>query len=502
MDSGRLSQAIREMINEKNMSQELVLNTIRDFIKAAYKRKFGTDENIQIEFSQDLDTVTVSAEKTVVAEENYYNEVTEIPIDEAMELVGDNVEIGDSLLIPLDLNSFDRGSVQSAKQKAQQSFKEIRNSAVYSTFKCKEHTLMNFTVTSITPNHDIICKVGTGYDNSNSSFTEQVEAILPFRNQSPRETYSINEEIRCYVESVEKPDANGNKDDRRGRNRNKKDVSIVLSRTSPELVRKLLEMQVPEISQNQVEIVSIARQAGLRTKVAVRSNREDVDPIGSIIGLRGIRIQAIISEIYNEKIDVVHYDENPLQFIANALTPATVSKIIPIDLTSKSVVAIVEDNQLGIAIGNSGVNVKLAKQLCDWMIDVKTQAQFDEMEFNVEAKEQAEALFSGENNQPAQFSNVDIGISEDETLLSALPIDHALIERLNFHDIYSVEEYCELTDAELDEFGITQAERESIEMYIDFEEDEEEQFECPECGQVLTAGTTKCPNCGVEFEFE
>ena len=141
----------------------------------------------------------ISAEKIVVAEENYYHEVTEIPLDEAKDLAGENVEIGDTLLIPLDINTFDRGSVQSAKQKAQQSFKEIKNSVVYSTFKCKEHTLMTFTVSSFTPSHDIICKI--------VEKNETVEAILPFRNQSPRENYSLNDEIRCYVESVEKPEA-------------------------------------------------------------------------------------------------------------------------------------------------------------------------------------------------------------------------------------------------------------------------------------------------------
>lgn len=493
MDSGKLSQAIREMVREKNISQDLVLNTIRDFVRAAYKRKYGTDENVHIEFSDDLDNLIVSAEKVVVDEDNYYHEVTEIPLDEARELVGDNVEIGDTLLIPLDINTFDRGSVQSAKQKAQQSFKEIKNSVVYSTFKCKEHTLMTFTVSSIAPNRDIICKI---VENN-----ETVEAILPLRNQSPRENYNLNDEIRCYVESVEKPDNNGGKDDRRNRNKNRKDVSIVLSRTSPELVRRLLEIQVPEIAQHIVEIVSIARQPGQRTKVAVKSNREDIDPIGSTIGLRGVRIQAVISEIFGEKIDVIPYDENPLQFIANALTPATVTKIIPIDLYSKSVVAIVEDNQLGLAIGNGGVNVKLAKQLCDWMIDVKTQAEFDAMEINVEAKEKAEALFASEDVN-AELSNKDFGISEEETLLSVLPIDPALVEKLNFHDVYSVEEYCDLTDEELKEFGVTDEERESIERCIDFEDEQEEQFECPECGAILTIGTTKCPNCGVEFEFE
>lgn len=497
-----LRDAIRQMSLERGLSEEMVKDTVTDFIKAAYKRKFGTDENVDIKFSDDLDEVIVSAVRVVVEEENYYNEATEIPLDEAEELA-DGVAVGDSLVIPLDINTFDRGSVQSAKQKAQQSFKEIQNNTVYAEFKKKENTIIVGQIRSKTMSGDLIV-----------SLTPTVEGVLPFRNQSPREVYEINEHVKCYVERVENNDAEQQQQSRFNKKSNHRGVRIVLSRTSPEFVKKYLEQQVPEIYDGQVEIVNVVRQAGVRTKVAVRSSMSDIDPVGATVGLKGNRIQSVMTEIDGEKIDVIRWEENPLQFIANALTPATVSKIIPLDLSKKEAVAIVDDNQLGLAIGQGGVNVKLAKMICDWMIEVKTQSQFEEMEISQEARRKAEALFANsddfveefeeenEESEENKLSNEDYGVGEDETLLSDLELSDAIIKKLNYHDIYSVEEYFELDDDALSEMGITAEEKAEIDSFIDVEEEEDDQFECPNCGAVLTVGTSTCPSCGVEFEFE
>ena len=492
-----LKEAISQMVEDKHISQDMVLETIREFIKAAYKRKFGTDENVDVSFSDDLNEVHVSAVKTVVAEENYYNEVTEIPLDEAQELA-EGVEIGDTLMIPLDPQTFDRGAVQSAKQRAQQTFKDIQNNYTYKEFKSKEGEVIQCYVNSRTPSGDIIMNVGN-----------DTEGILPVKNQSPRETYAPGEAVKCYLERVENAD-NGENAPRGGfRGRKiKKDVRIVLSRTSPELVRKFLEIQVPEIYEKQVEIVHIVRQAGTRTKIAVRALSRDIDPIGATVGLKGIRIQTIMTELDGEKIDVIKWEDNPLQLIANALTPAKVNKVLPIDLNSKQAVAIVDDNQVGLAIGIGGVNVKLARQLCDWMIEVKTQAQFEEMEISQDAREQAEAIFERgdeaflETPEETPLTPEELGIGEDETLLSDLNISDELVKKLQYHDVYTAEEYFDLTPEELDSIGLTDEEKSEINACIDVEEEQEEQFECPNCHQILPAGTTKCPNCGVEFEFE
>ncbi len=494
-----LKDAIKEMVEEKHISQDMVLDTIREFVKAAYKRKFGTDENVEVSFSEDLDSMEVSANKIVVAEENYYNEVTEIPLDEAQELAGEGVEIGDSLMIPLDPHTFDRGAVQSAKQRAQQSFKDIQNNYVYKEFKSKEGEVIQCYVNSRTPSGDLILNVGS-----------DTEGILPVKNQSPRENFAIGEAVKCYLERVE--NAESQNDQPRGGFRGrkpKKDVRIILSRTSPELVRKFLEIQVPEIYENQIEIVKIVRQAGQRSKIAVRAASRDIDPIGATVGLKGIRIQTIMTELDGEKIDVIKWEDNPLQLISNALTPAKVNKVLPLDMNTKSAVAIVDENQVGLAIGVSGVNVKLAKQLCDWMIEVKTQSQYEEMEISQEARERAEAIFeqgpaafAAEEEEFTPLTPAELGISEDETLLSDLNISEETVKKLQYHDVYTAEEYFDLTEEELNAIGLTEEEKNSIDACIDVEEEQEEQFECPNCGAVLSSGTTKCPQCGVEFEFE
>lgn len=491
-----LREAISQMVEDKHISQDMVLDTIREFIRAAYKRKFGTDENIDIKFSDDLSSIQVSAIKTVVAEENYYNEVTEIPLDEAQELA-DDVEIGDTLMFPLDLNTFDRGAVQSAKQRAQQTFKDIQNNSIYKEFKAKEGEVIQCYVNSRTPQGDLIMNVGSG-----------TEGILPVKNQSPRESYSNGDSVKCYLERVENADSQDSAP--RGgfrKGKGKKDVRIVLSRTSPEIVRKFLEIQVPEIYEKQIEIVRIVRQAGMRSKLAVRAIAHDIDPIGATVGLKGIRIQTVMNELDGEKIDVIKWEDNPLQLIANALTPAKVQKVLPIDIATRQAVAIVDDNQVGLAIGIGGVNVKLAKQLCDWMIEVKTQAQYEEMEISQEAREQAEAIFDQGDEafmqeEEAALTPAELGINEDETLLSDLSLSESLVKKLQYHDVYTAEEYFDLEPEELEAIGLTEEEKAEIAACIDVEEEQEEQFECPNCGEILPAGTTRCPKCGVEFEFE
>ena len=491
-----LKDAIRQMIEEKNYTHDMVIETIKEFVKAAYKRRYGTDSNVEISFSDD-DELTVCARKTVVDEDNYYNEVTEIPLDEAQELVED-VEIGDEVLIPLDLHTFDRGSVQSAKQRAQQSFKEVQNNRTYKEFKAKEGEIILCYVNSILPNGDIRLNVGGG-----------VEGTLPYKNQSPRESYEMGSEVKCYLERVEEADSMKAPQLQNQKGRRQKDVRIVLSRTSPKRVEKLLFIQVPEIYDHEVEIVKIVRNAGIRTKVAVRANSRDIDPVGATVGLKGNRIQSVITEIEGEKIDVVPYDDNPINFIASALTPAHVEKVYLVDMLTKKAIAIVGQKDVGLAIGPKGSNVTLANSLCDWMIEVMTQEQFDALDLAQETRERAEAIFANPQEavmrpaeEHAEVTKEELGVGEDETLLSELNISKQLVEKLNFHDVYTAEEYFNLTPEELAEIGLSDEEKASIDDCIDVEEETEEEFECPNCGATVKIGTTVCPNCGVEFEFE
>ncbi|MDD4302748.1 MAG: transcription termination factor NusA [Sphaerochaeta sp.] len=494
-----IGDAIRSMVAEKSISEELVISTIEDILRAAYKRKFGTDENAVIEFSEDYTSVELASRRQIVDDDEWYNEVTEIPLSEAKE-IHEECEIGDELLIPVDLKEFDRISVQSAKQRAHQSFRDIQKDTLYSEFKAKEGQLIIGYYRRQAPTGDIYVDIGS------------TEGLLPRRNQSSRESYQSNDKIKCYVESVEKAE--------RG-------VRVILSRTSSELIRKLFEVEVPEIAQNQIDIIKIVREAGYRTKVAVASRNDDIDPVGACVGLKGNRIQTIMSEIEGEKIDILRYDPNPINYIRNALSPAQVKDVVVLDKNIYHAVAIVEDSQLSLAIGKQGLNVRLANKLVDWMIDVKTQAQFDEMDIAKEARSRAESIFLdeqeyyGEELVAQNDEEVIIGqegevvpeesfVDEDEIALSELPLDEMLLKKLHFHDVYSVEEFINLSEEDLASFSDLSEEeiiaiKDTINEYVDIVEDEEEtetEYVCPNCGSSITEDMNVCPNCGTGLVFE
>lgn len=480
-----LGDSIKRLI-DSGISEDLVKSTIEDFLKAAYKRKFGSDTNAVVEINLDPGTVELYSRKMIVDEDNYYNTLNQISIEEAKEY-NNEAEIGDVILIPIDINkTFDRISVQSAKQKAHQSFRDIQKDSIYSEFKNKEGCLINGYYNRQIRN-DIFVNIGS------------TEGILPARYQSPRESYSQDDKIKCYVERVEKND--------RG-------VRVILSRTSPELVRQLFELEVPEIGQGQIEIVNVSREAGYRSKVSVRTNNQDIDPVGACVGLKGNRIQTVIKEIEGEKIDVINYDSNPVNYIINALTPAQVLDVVITDRLTYRAIAIVDESQLSLAIGKGGLNVKLAKKLCDWNIDVKTPAEFQEMEFVNDAKERAESFFNNGFEEEYVQEEVaiaqDTGIDEDEIQFSDIELDENIVAKLQFHDVYTIEEFVNLSDSEIADFGdFTPQELEAINtiilQYVDIvEEDEEDEYEytCPNCGHVISLDMSECPQCGTGLAFE
>ncbi|MCH3906749.1 MAG: transcription termination factor NusA [Sphaerochaeta sp.] len=484
-----LGDAVKALMEEKGISEDLVLNTIENILRAAYKSKYGTMDNCEIQFSDDHRSVDVLARKKVVDEDNWYSEVTEIPLEEARKIRPD-CEIGDELLIPVDTSQFNRLSVQSAKQTARQNFRDITKDTLYNEYKTKEHQIIIGYYRRQLLNGDIMVDIGT------------TEGILPRRNQSPRESYESNDKIKCYVDSVEKAE--------RG-------LRVTLSRTSPELVRKLFEMEIPEIAQNQIEIVNIVREAGYRTKVAVASRSEDIDPVGACVGLKGNRIQTIMAEIEGEKIDILRYDPNPVVYIKNALSPAQVEDVVIVDKNIFQAVAIVDESQLSLAIGKQGLNVRLANKLCDWQIDVKTPAQFQEMDIASEARNKAESIFG--QSEPVQpeasapevpASERESGVADDEVALSELPLDPMLLKKLQFHDIYSVEEFINLTDDDLKSYGDFSDEeiqqiRDTINENVDIVEEDADgaqpQYVCPNCGKPVTPDMTVCPNCGTGLSF-
>ncbi|MFA7671018.1 MAG: transcription termination factor NusA [Sphaerochaetaceae bacterium] len=478
--SNDLGEAIQTLVNERGISEDLVLETIRGLLLAAFKRKFGTSDNAVIEFNENRDDVQLFAKKIIVEDDLYDGSFETMPLKEALELHSDG-EVGDEILIPIDPKTFDRISVQSAKQKAKQDLREIQKDTLYSEFKTKEGEMI-IGYYQREQNGDMIIDLG------------KIEGTLPKRYQSPREMYRKGDKIRCYVYQVEKPE--------------KGNLKVILSRTHTEFVKKLFELEVPEIYDHSIEIHKIVREPGYRTKVAVYSNRGDLDPVGACVGLKGIRVQTIMREMEGERIDVLRYDPNPIEYIKNCLSPAEIKKVIILDEQKRSAVAVVEETQLSLAIGKQGINVRLANKLADWIIDVKTLEQYREMDIDIESKERLESLFSEDEVDTEHY----YGDEEDEFMLSDIAeFDKAILDKLLFHDIYTVEEFVNLSDEELAAFDdISKEEIAKVNAilgdYVDIVEeeevDDEHQFLCPECGHTLSVDMTNCPNCGVGLSFE
>ncbi len=408
--SSALSDAIRGLAQDKGISEELIHRTIEEFLLAAYKKTFGNSDNAVVRFGDEEGDVTLFAQKRIV--EDVYDPVTEIELEEALEL-NDECEVGDELLIEVNPQEFDRTAIQSAKQRAKQTLREIQKDTLYSEFK------------------DKVGEMIIGYyqrERNGNIFVDlgKTEGILPKRYQSPREVYRPNDRIKALIYEVNKA-ATG--------------LQIVLSRTHTEFVRRVFELEVPEIYDKTVEVYKIVREPGYRTKIAVYSNREDVDPVGACVGMRGVRIQAIVRELEGEKIDILKFDTNVPEFIRNALSPAEVSQVVILDEGKKQALAIVPESQLSLAIGKQGLNVRLANRLADWNIDVKTEAQFGEMDVVAGSKRAVSQLFG------------DYDGEEDEiTTVAELPdIPEHVVEALKEQGVEMIEDLVALGESGLKE---------------------------------------------------
>jgi N utilization substance protein A len=475
-----LQDAIKQLVEERGISEDLVLKTIENFILAAYKRKFGTQDNVIVKFSDDMSSLSVYAKKVIVEDDDFEDPVLEIELSEAKTL-DPEAEPGDELLIEIDPKEFDRISVQSAKQTARQSIRDIQKDTLYSEFK------------------DKVGEMIIGYYQREKNGTIYVdlgktEGIMPRKFQSPREQYHPKDRIKALIVEVKK---------------NEGSLQIVLSRTHPEFVKAIFELEVPEIYDNTVEIYKIVREPGYRTKIAVFSHRDDVDPVGACVGLKGVRIQAIIRELEGEKIDILKYDPDPKRFIKNALSPAEVLDVIILDEVKKNALVIVPDSQLSLAIGKQGLNVRLANRLCDWNIDVKTEEQYQELDLAADSRLAVSRLFGEAEEEITRLDELS-GIapelvkafeSNGVTLIEDfLALDEAMIAKLEGvspEDIDTVRaliaENVEVREEEAPEGAKEEAEE---------SEDEAYEFECPECGATVSPEMTSCPSCGVGLSFE
>ncbi|GHV89186.1 transcription termination/antitermination protein NusA [Spirochaetia bacterium] len=494
-----MSEAIHQLIQDRGISEDLILRTIEDTLIAAYKRRYGNAENAIVRFSDDNREVSIYAQKQIV--DGVYDPVVEIDLEEARELNPD-AEIGDELLIEVDPKDFDRISVQSAKQTAKQSIREIQKDSLYSEYK------------------DKVGEIIIGYyqrERNGTIYVDlgKIEGIFPRKFQSPREIYHVNDRIKALITEVNKIPAG---------------LQIVLSRTHPEFVRAIFELEVPEVYDKTVEIHKIVREPGYRTKLAVYSNRDDVDPVGACVGLKGVRIQAVIRELEGEKIDILKYDPDPRRFIKNALSPAEVREVVILDEAKHQALAVVSEGQLSLAIGKQGLNVRLANRLVDWNIDVKTDTQFGEMDISAESRRAVSELFGDygdEISRVSELPGVDeavsaallengiefiedfLALAEDQvaalTTVTAEQLD--ILRKLIEEYVEIVEEGAETGQEEFTEDTVEEEGGDAEEAAQDADESsaesaDMEEYECPECGAKITLDMTTCPNCGIGLSFE
>jgi len=314
---------------------------------SAAKKKFGHQRKIEAQFNPEIGEVELFEAKTVV--QDIQDEATEITLQDAKENLDPDAEIGDELLCKLDSTLFGRIAAQAAKQNIVQRLRDAEREIIYNEFKGREGQLVNGIVQRF-EKRNIIVNLG------------RTDAILPEKEQVPRERYRQGDRIRAYIVSVEITS--------RG-------PQIVLSRTHPGMLIQLFAQEVPEIYEAIVEVKGAAREPGGRAKIAVVSHDPDVDPVGACVGMKGTRVQAVVQELRGEKIDIVHWIPDQAEFVCRALAPAKVSKIL-IDDEDHTMEVIVPDDQLSLAIGRRGQNVRLASQLTGWQIDILTEQEESE----------------------------------------------------------------------------------------------------------------------------
>jgi transcription termination/antitermination protein NusA len=314
---------------------------------SAAKKTFGHQRKIEAQFNPEIGEVELFEAKTVV--ESVTDSAVEVTLNEAKDTLDPDAEIGDELLCKLDSSMFGRIAAQAAKQNIVQRVRDAEREIIYNEFKGREGQLVNGIVQRF-ERRNIIVNLG------------RTDAILPEKEQVPRERYRQGDRIRAYIVSVEITS--------RG-------PQIVLSRTHPGMLIQLFAQEVPEIYEGIVEVKGAAREPGGRAKIAVISNDSDVDPVGACVGMKGTRVQAVVQELRGEKIDIVHWIPDQAEYVCRALAPAKVSKII-IDDDEHSMEVIVPDDQLSLAIGKKGQNVRLASRLTGWRIDVRSEAEAEE----------------------------------------------------------------------------------------------------------------------------
>ena len=339
--------ALKEIVKDKGISEDLLFTTIEDALVAAYKKNYAgptsSAQNVKVTIDRETGEIHVYSQKVVV--EEVFDNVTEIGLEEAQE-IKPTYDLDDVVDFEVTPKNFGRVAAQLAKGVVTQRIREAERSIIYGEYKEKEYDIITGTVLR-EDKGNVFVNIG------------KLETAIGPNEQIPREKYKFNEKIKLYVVEVKNTS---------------KGAQIIVSRTHPGLVKRLFELEVPEIYEGVVEIKSISREAGSRSKIAVVSHDENVDPMGACVGPKGASVQNIVNELKGEKIDIIKWSKNPEEFIENSLSPAKVLSVT-VDEDKKSAKVIVDDSQLSLAIGKEGQKVRLAAKLTNWKIDIKSKSQ-------------------------------------------------------------------------------------------------------------------------------
>lgn len=402
--SSELLDALDRLEKEKGISRDVIVEAIEAALVSAYKRNFNQAQNVRTDFNLTTGTMHVYARKEVVDE--VFDSRLEIAIEEARK-INPNYEIGDIVEIEVTPKEFGRIAAQTAKQVVTQRVREAERGIIYEEFVDRKDDIMTGIVQR-KDNRYVYVSLG------------KTEALLPVHEQMQNEQYNHNDRMKVYITKVEKTT---------------KGPQIFISRSHPNLLKRLFELEVPEIYEGIVEIKSVAREAGDRSKVSVWSDNPDVDPVGSCVGPKGSRVQAVVDELNGEKIDIVKFSKDPVEFVANALSPSKVLDVI-VNEEEKSTVVIVPDYQLSLAIGKRGQNARLAAKLTNWKIDIKSES--DARELGIYPRE--EPLFSPN----LTFNEEDTIISEEDQRVEE---EHPVAQG-DAHDFAELEEHGEVMEHE------------------------------------------------------
>ncbi|MCZ7582713.1 MAG: transcription termination factor NusA [Deltaproteobacteria bacterium] len=342
-----LNQVIETVVKERGVSRDVIVEALEAAMLTAARKKLGIDYDIEAHFNSDLGEVELFRFREVV--EDVEDENVEIEVGKAKEL-DPEVAIGDSLGEKIDAKGFGRISAQMAKQVIIQKVRDAEKDNIFNEYKDRKGEIANGILRRFEKGAMIV-DLG------------RAEGIMYPKDQIPRESYNIGDRVRAFIQDIVRSTVS---------------PQIILSRTSADFLRKLFELEVPEIAEGIVSIVSAAREPGMRAKIAVSSRDPNVDPVGACVGMKGSRVQSVVNELRGEKIDIVPYSENPARFVCNALAPAEVTKVI-IDEDSRAMQIIVADDQLSLAIGKRGQNVRLAVQLSGWKLDIQSETKWNEI---------------------------------------------------------------------------------------------------------------------------